>query len=94
MQRKEKEHIQKKDNSSDEEPDEYYSEGNDNDYFVDNLKHFSNATQSRFIESSQKDITQKVSTSTNDTESSKSFQDLHKLSSQSSGLSNLVEYNI
>ena len=91
MQRKEKENIQKKDNSSDEESDEYFSEGNDDDYFVDNLKHFSNATQSRFIGSSQKDITQKASTSTNDTtERSKSFQDLHKLSSQSSGLPNLV----
>ena len=33
MQRKEKENIQKKDNSSD---DEYFSEGNDDDYFVDN----------------------------------------------------------
>ena len=88
MQRKEKDKIQEKDNSSD---DEYFSEGNDDDYFVDNLKHFSNATQSRFIGSSQKDITQKASTSTNDTtECSKSFQDLHKLSSQSSGLPNLV----
>ena len=89
MQRKEKENIQKK--ASDEESDEYFSEGKDDDYFVDNLKHFSNATQSRFIGSSQKDITQKASTSTNDTtECSKSFQDLHKLSSQSSGLPNLV----
>ena len=42
MQRKEKENIQKKDNSSD---DEYFSEGNDDDYFVDNLKHFFNVTQ-------------------------------------------------
>lgn len=81
MQRKENEHT------SNEESDEYVSEDNDDDdYFVDNLKHFTNATQSRFIENNVKEITQKASTSTNDT----SFQDLHKLSTQSNGLPNQV----
>lgn len=69
------------------------SEGEDEDDFVDNLKHFSTASQSRFFEKITKDTLPKTSTSSNDTtEPSKSFinQDIHKLSSISCNIPNQV----
>lgn len=70
---------------------ENISEGEDEDDFVDNLKHFSTAAQSRFFEKTTKDP--KTSTSSNDTtEPSNSFitQEIHKLSSISCNTPNQV----
>lgn len=76
---------------------ESISEGEDEDDFVDNLKHFSTASQSRFFEKTTKDTLPKTSTSSNDTtEPSKSFinQDIHKLSSISCNIPNQVKINL
>lgn len=86
--------MQKKESEANEWNSEYKSNNGmekdydeeDTDSFVDNLKHFTPATQSRFIEQNKKDTSKKTSTASNETnEDSRNLnkQDFHKMSSSS-----------
>lgn len=86
MQKKESEANEwKNEHKSNKGTEEDYDE-EDTDSFVDNLKHFTPATKSRFIDQNKKDTSKKTSAASNDTNEdsrNSSKQGFHKMSANS-----------